>query len=221
MSPGQVSDGKSKGEKGWADQEDETQHEVTLTKGFWIGKYEVTQEQWQAVGRLKNPSYDKGPENPVDGVTWKVLKPFLKKLGKGFRLPTETEWEYACRAGSTTRFCFGDDEAQLGDYAWCGKNNQVKTHPVGQKKPNAWGIHDMHGNLWEWCADWYADYPQEPVTDPTGPRVGERRVVRGGYWGSLPRECRCAKRRAINPQTQESLLGFRVAADSLPSLAGK
>lgn len=184
--PGKFLMGTPKEERRWSDREDETQHEVTLTRGFWIGKYEVTQAQWQALMR-SNPSDDKGPENPVEGVSWKLLKTFLKKMGKGYRLPTEAEWEYACRAGSATRFCFVDDEERRGVYAWWyEKNCAFNPHPVGQKKPNAWGIHDMHGNVWEWCADWFADYPQGPVIDPRGHAAGERGVLRVALGSVLP-----------------------------------
>ncbi|MEI8241566.1 MAG: formylglycine-generating enzyme family protein, partial [Actinomycetota bacterium] len=134
-------------------------HKVTITKPFYLGKYEVTQEQWKAV-MGNTPSYFKGPKNPVENVSWNVCQEFLVKLnakagGQGgkFVLPTEAQWEYACQAGSTGIFCFGNDRKQLGEYAWCGKNSGSKTHPVGGKKPNAWGLYDMHGNVSEWCQD--------------------------------------------------------------------
>ena len=125
-------------------------------------------------------------------------------------IPTEAEWEYACRAGSTTRYCFGDDEKMLKDYAWYHKNSGGKTQPVKQKKPNAWGLYDMHGNVWEWCEDWYDDYPIEPVTDPTGPASGAGRVVRGGSWGSDPRGLRSANRGYYSPGLRGGDLGFRL-----------
>ncbi|NQT39791.1 MAG: formylglycine-generating enzyme family protein, partial [Planctomycetes bacterium] len=136
-------------------------HKVRITKPFYLGKYEVTQEQWEAV-MGSNPSNFKGAKNPVEQVSWDNCQQFLVKLnaksgGQGgkFVLPTEAQWEYACRAGSTGKFCFGDDEKQLGEYAWYGENSGSKTHPVGEKKPNTFGLHDMHGNVWEWCHDWY------------------------------------------------------------------
>ena len=136
-----------------------------------------------------NPSYFKGPKNPVENLSWDDCQGFLSKLNaktrgiRGtFQLPSEAQWEYACRAGSTTRYCFGDDESQLGDYAWYEANMAGKTHPVGEKKPNAWGLYDMHGNVWEWCQDWYDDYPKSAVDDPVGPPMGAAHVDRGGSW---------------------------------------
>ena len=135
--------------------------------------------------------------------------------GEGeFRLPTEAQWEYACRAGSTTKYCFGDDETTLGDYAWYSANSDSKTHPVGQKKPNAWGLYDMHGNVWEWCQDWYDSgyYAKSPEDDPTGPATGPCRVIRGGGWGSgVAGGCRSAGRRYTGPGHRSEDLGFRVS----------
>ena len=163
---------------------------MTITKPFYLGKYEVTQEQWEAV-MGSNPSNFKGPKNPVEQVSWDDCQEFLDKLnakagGQGgkFVLPTEAQWEYACRAGSTGKFCFGDDEKQLGEYAWYDENSDSKTHPVGEKKPNAWGLYDMHGNVWEWCQDWYGAYGAEAVDDPSGPTTGSGRVFRGGGWNN-------------------------------------
>jgi formylglycine-generating enzyme required for sulfatase activity len=174
----------------------ELQHEVTLTKGFWMGKYEVTQAQWeQLMGN--NPSNFKkaGKDAPVECVSWNDCQEFLKNLNarfenqgarikKGkFRLPTEAEWEYACRAGTKTRFCSGDADSDLDAVAWFNKNADGGTHPVGQKKPNAWGIYDMHGNVMEWCQDWFGgDYSAGAAVDPNGPSLGDKRVLRGGCW---------------------------------------
>ena len=146
---------------------------------------------------------------------------FLTKLnakigGRGkFALPTEAQWEYACRAGSKTRYYFGDDEARLGDYAWYQGNSGMKTHAVGEKKPNAWGLYDMHGNVWEWCEDWYGPYGAEAVTDPSGPavvQVGLGRVSRGGSCLGLPAAgCRSASRYSTEPGMRLADTGFRVA----------
>jgi len=189
---------------------DDQVHRVRITKPFYLGKYEVTQEQWEKVIG-KNPSDFRGPMNPVEQLSWDDCQDFLKKLnalvfapvpvGKGagakaeFRLPTEAEWEYACRAGSKGRFCFGDSDDELGKYAWYQGNSGDKTHPVGEKKPNAWGMHDMHGNVWEWCQDWYGVYAGGAAQDdPIGPDKGSTRVLRGGSWNGDPDLCRSAIR---------------------------
>lgn len=200
---------------------DEIPHEVTLTRGFWIGKYPVTQGQWEEeMG--SNPSSFKtsGPDAPVEKVSWDDAQEFCRALsqrdGREYRLPTEAEWEYACRAGSTSPWCFGDDEKKLGDYAWYKENSDRRTHPVGQKKPNAWGIHDMHGNVWEWCQDWYGDCPADSTTDPLGPKGGSIRVRRGGGWSYDAGLCRSAYRNWSNPVNRSYGLGFRVAVSSTP-----
>ncbi len=201
--------------------DDETQHTVRITQGFWMGKYEVTQAQWQAV-MGSNPSQFTGDGKlPVEQVSWDDCQEFVKKLsqraGGTFRLPTEAEWEYACRAGSTTAYCFGDDVSRLSDYAWYDENSGNGTHPVGQKKPNAWGLYDMHGNVWEWCEDWLGDYPSGAVTDPTGPSSGSYRVFRGGSWHHDPRRCRSAIRLRYTPVHRNIVLGFRVALPAVQS----
>ena len=147
---------------------DEQQHKVTLTKGVYIGVTEITQSQWKAI-MGNNPSYFKGDNLPVEQVSWNDCQEFIRKLnlqegGNKYRLPTEAEWEYTCRAGTTTRFCFGDSESRLGDYAWYSSNSSSKTHPVSRKKPNVWGLYDMHGNVWEWCED-SCEYSGGVVTD--------------------------------------------------------
>jgi formylglycine-generating enzyme required for sulfatase activity len=194
------------------------QHEVVITKPFYMGVTKVTQAQYQAVMGT-NPSQFKGPTNPVDSVNWDEAVEFCRKLSektrKAVRLPTEAEWEYACRAGSKTRFCFGDTEEGLGDYAWYQANSGGTTHPVGQKKPNAWGLYDIHGNVWEWCADWYGEYPSGAVTDPQGAASGSQRVSRGGPWGGginiMGRDlCRAAFRARDNPGFRHASHGFRV-----------
>jgi formylglycine-generating enzyme required for sulfatase activity len=197
---------------------DETLHKVILTEGFYMQTTEVTQAQWTAV-MGSNPSYfdECGPDCPVENVSWEDAQSFLKKLnGRGgdyeYRLPTEAQWEYACRAGTTTRYHTGDSEADLARAGWYGGNSGGKTHPVGQKEANAFGLHDMHGNVWEWCADWFGGYPSGPVTDPTGPESGARRVLRGGSWVSTARGCRSAYRGRDTPVGRDQHLGFRALA---------
>ncbi len=192
-------------------------HEVRITKPFYLGKYEVTQEQWEAVMGDK-PSRFKGAKNPVEQVSWDDCQKFLVKLnaksgGQGgkFVLPTEAQWEYACRAGSTGKFCFGDDEKQLGEYAWYGENSDGKTHPVGGKKPNTFGLHDMHGNVWEWCQDWHGKYGAEAVDDPSGPTTGSHRVLRGGCRRAYVGICRSTVRYYFSPGDRDADMGFRVA----------
>ena len=193
--------------------EGEDRHEVTLSKPFYVGVTEVTQAQYQAVMGT-NPSSFKGETNPVELVSWNDATEFCKKLSEktrqAVRLPTEAEWEYACRAGTATAFSFGDADSVLGDYAWYSANSDNTTHPVAQKKPNAWGLYDMHGNVWEWCADWYGDYPNGAVTDPQGPASGAYRVLRGGCWHYYPFICRSALRVNSNPGYRVNHFGFRV-----------
>jgi formylglycine-generating enzyme required for sulfatase activity len=208
------------------------QHPVRITQAFYLGVHEVTQGQYRAVTG-QNPSHFKGSDElPVEQVSWNDAIAFCNKLsereglkpyysldgavqpgGEGYRLPTEAEWEYACRAGSTTRFSFGDDAASVGEYAWYAGNSGSKTQPVGQKRPNAWGLYDMHGNVWEWCWDGYDEsyYRQSPVADPGGPAQAAGRVDRGGSWRRSPRFCRSANRSRLAPRNRNSRLGFRVA----------
>jgi formylglycine-generating enzyme required for sulfatase activity len=193
-------------------------HSVKLSP-FFIGKYQVTQAQWKAVMKT-NPSGWKGDDLPVERVSWDDAAQFCevisKLTGKTYRLPTEAEWEYACRAGSTTKYCFGDDEKSVGDYAWYYENSGGKTHPVGQKKPNALGLYDMHGNVWEWCSDWYSGgyyaecERQGTVTDPQGPSAGSHRVSRGGGWNFVAVGCRSASRINDAPGFRYDNLGFRL-----------
>ena len=195
------------------------QHRVRITKQFYLGKYLVTQQQWEAV-MGGNPSKFKGPKNPVETVSWDDCQQFLTKLnakigtqGGKFALPTEAQWEYACRAGSTTRYCFGDDDAKLGEYAWYDANSGNRTHPVGEKKPNAWGLYDMHGNVFEWCQDWCDGnyYASSPTNDPTGPATGTDRAGRGGSWKLFAGFSRSAYRFSHLPEGRAFSLGFRVA----------
>jgi formylglycine-generating enzyme required for sulfatase activity len=195
---------------------DELLHTVTLSKGFLLANAPVTQNQWKKV-MGDNPSRFKenGNNCPVEKVSWEDANQFINKLNEieqtnTYCLPTEAQWEYACRAGSTTRYCFGDDEKMLKVYAWYDKNSGGKTHPVKQLEPNAWGLYDMHGNVWEWCEDFYGDYPNKPVTDPTGPSSGESRVIRGGSWNIYPRNLRSAIRNHYSPGNRNSIVGFRL-----------
>jgi formylglycine-generating enzyme required for sulfatase activity len=201
-------------------------HEVRITKPFYMGKYEVTQAQWKAVmGTTLIQQHDKanspwllkgeGPEHPMYYVSWEEAVEFCKRLGRKFRLPTEAEWEYACRAGSRTRFYYGDDpnESELSQYAWWWGNSDSQTHPVGQKKPNAWGLHDMHGNVREWCSDRFVimgNYKGAGSVDPTGSASakGSFRVCRGGSWLEKPNSCRSASRGGLISRCD--LIGFRV-----------
>ena len=187
----------------------ETQHQVTLTKGFWMMETEVTQKQWKAVmGNLPDCGF-KGDDLPVERVSWNDCQEFCKKckkLGLSVQLPTEAQWEYACRSGTTGAYA-----GNLDEMAWYNEfSNKGSTHPVGTKKPNAWGLYDMHGNVWEWCADyWNKDYPNGIVTDPTGPSNGSYRVFRGGGWSIYAQLCRSARRSCDDPDCRGDYLGFR------------
>jgi formylglycine-generating enzyme required for sulfatase activity len=166
-----------------------------------------------------------GDNCPVEMVSWDDTQEFIKKLNQRkekfhYRLPTEAEWEYAARAGSQTKFCFGDSKETLEEYAWFGGNlfkNFLwgKSHPVAKKRHNQWGVHDMHGNVWEWCQDWYGNYPTGKVTDPKGPLLGDCRVLRGGSWGGNAGTCRSAGRCGINPGRRDVDIGFRLVVPVL------
>ena len=189
-------------------------HRVTITKPFYLGKFEVTQEQWEKV-MGSNPSKFKGAKNPVEQVSWEDCQKFLEALkervsGQTFRLPTEAEWEYACRARSKTDYSYGDSPDKLRDYAWFNDNSEKQTHPVGQKKPNPWGLYDIHGNVWEWCADWHGEYSGKSATDPTGSATGSARMLRGGSWSDRAATSRSANRYDYAPANRSSYHGFRV-----------
>ena len=181
-------------------------HMVQISQPFYLGTYSVTQAQWQSITG-ENPSRFAGHANrPVEQVSWDDAQRFIQWLQRRepavtYRLPTEAEWEYACRAGSTTAYSFGDDPQRLKEYAWYSDNSGGQTHDVGQLQPNAWGLCDMHGNVWEWVQDWYdADYYQHsPTVDPQGPASGSDRVIRGGSWGGGAGDCRSAAHRYAPP----------------------
>jgi formylglycine-generating enzyme required for sulfatase activity len=189
-------------------------HTVELD-GFWMGKTEVTQEQYERITG-SNPSSFKGSRNPVETVSWNMATAFCEKLsqktGNTFTLPTEAQWEYACRAGSSARYSFGDSDSTLGDYAWYSSNSGHQTHPVGQKQANKFGLYDMHGNVWEWCRDWYAEdyYSSIPRKNPENTAPGEDRVLRGGSRGYHKEFCRSAYRVWGSPSYTHSGFGFRV-----------
>ncbi|MDR2450345.1 MAG: formylglycine-generating enzyme family protein [Candidatus Accumulibacter sp.] len=205
--------------------DDETpQHQVTISKPFYLGKYEVTQAQWVAVMRI-NPSKFSGWSNPVEYISWNNAQIFIERLNlkertDKYRLPTEAEWEYAARAGTTTRYSFGDDADNLGRHAWYDGNSGMKTHPVGQKEANPWGFYDMHGNVWEWVQDWYDEdyYAKSPVRDPSGPSEGSFRVLRGGSWYFDAAGLRSANRFYLSPDYRVELNGFRLAFSPEPSV---
>ena len=227
-------------------------HQVTLKKAFELGVYEVTQEQYEQV-MGKNPSKFKGPQNPVETVRWADAVEFCRKLsdlpaekkaGYVYRLPTEAEWEYACRAGTTTKYSFGDSDSELGDYAWFVdnsgdqqidasniwntdqdnyhahiSNNNCRPHPVGGKKPNGFGLYDMEGNVEEWCQDWHGLQPSSSVTDPKGPVTGAQRVKRGSHWRSLSLSAGGSSSRGnYPPHLPDDTLGFRVVRTRRPGL---
>ena len=209
---------------------DEQQHQVTISKDYYLGVTEVTQGQYEKVMGV-NPSHfqkrvirkSDSSMYPVESVSWEDAVEFCKRLselpeektaGRIYRLPTEAEWEYACRAGSKTAFYFGDDSELIGAYAWHAENSDDQTHPGGEKKPNAWGLYDMHGNVYEWCSDWYGDYPEGAVTDPVGSEGGSDRVRRGGSWDVDAAYCRSASRDWHYPSSRDYYDGLRVALSS-------
>jgi sulfatase modifying factor 1 len=242
IKPGTFAMGGTEAPRGDWQGDERPQHPVVLTKGYFIGKYEVTRRQFAAFvqatgyrtdaerdgsawGRVadrwtsieglswQNPNFTQTDDHPVTCVTWNDSKAFCDwlaaKTNRDVCLPTEAEWENACRAGTTTRWSCGDDEATVGDYGWTSANSGFQTHPVGQKKPNAWGLYDMHGNVWEWCQDWVGPYTGE-ARDPEGPHSGDRRCLRGGGWDGGADASRSAFRCRDAPNTRHTLHGFRV-----------
>jgi len=197
------------------DSDEHPVHEVAISKSFYMGVTEVTQAQYQAV-MGSNPSDSKEAQRPVENVSWNLAVRFCEKLSektrKKVRLPSEAAWEYACRAGSTTEFSFGDDVSLLGQYAWYKENSERRTHPVGLKKPNAWGLHDMHGNVYEWCLDHghydYSGAPDDGSAWTTGD--ADMRVLRGGSWLNSAKLCRAAHRPNDTLGDGAGYYGFRV-----------
>jgi formylglycine-generating enzyme required for sulfatase activity len=214
--------GSAKADDPDAIDDEQPRHRVRITRPFYLGATEVTQGQYRAV-MGQTPSYFKGLDDlPVENVSWSDAVAFCDKLnereeeslgGAIYRLPTEAEWEYACRARSTTRYSFGDNVADLGEFAWYSGNSGGKTQPVGQKRPNAFNLYDTHGNVYEWCQDGYkADYYQEsPGVDPPGPSGASDRVIRGGCWYGYPLLARSALRVRSTPVLRYDYLGFRLA----------
>lgn len=195
-------------------------HPVTLSHAFQMGRFEITKAQWTAVlgtapwtGRYPIPL---GPNTPATHVSWNTMQVFCAALsdltGETFRLPTEAEWEYACRAGSTTDYCYGDDLSLLSDYGWCDDGGPDYPSEVGQLFPNAWGLYDMHGGVREWCNDWFANnyYNSSPAVDPQGPETGTSHVFRGGSWDDAAFYCRSAARGGTGPTSSGIHMGFRV-----------
>ena len=199
------------GSDAWDDEK--PTHQVTLSS-FSIGKYEVTQEEWEAV-MGSNPTYIKGAKLPVEHVSWDDCQTFIRKLnqmtGKSFRLPTEAEWEFAARGGNRSNHYKYSGSNNLSSVAWYARNSGNKTHPVGQKSPNELGLYDMSGNVWEWCADWYGDYSSSAQTDPKGSSSASNRVNRGGGWRGSARNCRVSNRSGDTPSDSSDFLGLRLA----------
>jgi formylglycine-generating enzyme required for sulfatase activity len=194
---------------------------VALSKPFYIGVTEITQEQFEAVCE-ENPSTFKGARNPVEEISWEDAQVFCRELsrltGKKFRLPTEAEWEYACRSGTRTTYCNGDGAEDLKKVGWfCFDPNVVKAaRPVAGLQPNAWGLYDMHGNVWEWCSDWYGEgtyAADESRRDPQGPPGGTERVLRGGSWADEAEDCRAAYRDSQPPAYCDDDIGFRIVCE--------
>jgi formylglycine-generating enzyme required for sulfatase activity len=203
-------------------------HLVRISRAFYLGKFPVTQEQYTAVMSVNPSRFPLSPPHPVDNISWLEAREFCRRVGlhvsqqtdrssgapvaiESIGLPTEAEWEFACRAGTQTLFSFGDEPRQMEEHGWFDKNSGRTTQAVGQKKPNAWNLYDMHGNVWEWCDDHYADdYSGATGGDPHGPASRDRRVMRGGSWSCYGKQCRSACRHAVEPSGRTANYGFRV-----------
>ncbi|MEI7635757.1 MAG: formylglycine-generating enzyme family protein [Syntrophus sp. (in: bacteria)] len=207
--------GSPSGESG-RDSDESPQHRVTISRPFYLQTTEVTQGQWKRIMGSNPSNFSScGDDCPVKQVSWNDVQDFIGRLnrmeGTGkYRLPTEAEWEYSARAGTTTRFYSGANDDDLSSAGWCGYYSEDKTHPVGKKTPNVWGLYDMHGNVGEWCQDWYSNYPTGGVTDPDGPSSGSYRVFRGGSWLDAAGRCRAASRGDGAPGLRYDTLGFRL-----------
>jgi len=219
IKPGEFLMGSPKGEEGRRDNESPA-HSVKLTQGYWMADTQVTQELWMAIVSGENPSGFTGQSNPVENVSWQDCQAWFEKLCDHHEslqplLPTEAQWEYACRSRTLTAYCFGDDPKELPNYGWFGENSEDSTHPVKQLQPNGWGLYDMHGNVWEWCSDWFDKYAPSAQSDPTGPTEGTTRVLRGGSWVSPARVLRSACRSGFVPGVRYDILGFRLLSSAL------
>ena len=216
IEPGEFLMGSPKTERGRRD--NETQHRVVITRGFWLADTTCTQALWWAV-MGKNPSHFKGEDRPVENISWNDTQQFIERLNEiipsgGFRLPTEAEWEYACRAGTTTPFWFGEQitpEQTNVNHTDELFNLSGETVPVKALPCNDWGLYQMHGNVWEWCQNWRGDYDLDVVADPTVPTTGAGRVLRGGSWVDVSEFARCASRDANSPGYRNLIYGLRLA----------
>lgn len=205
---------------GSADSKDEKPvHKVTISKPFYMGRYEVTQKEWKTL-MGNNPSAFQGDSRPVEKVSWNLAVEFIQKLNEKegttkYRLPTEAEWEYVAKPDSSARWTFGTDQKLLTQYAWFDNNSMKQTNRVGQKSPNVFGLHDIHGNVWEWVQDWYGSgyYAVSPPVDPSGPASGNQKVYRGGSWDSYPLYTRNSFRGSMVPLLRNSMIGFRIVRE--------
>ena len=222
MEPGTFTMGSPSSESGRGSDEG-PQHEVAIREGFWLGRYEITQEQWEAVmgtAPWSGQSYvQANASNPAVYISWDDVDDLIGLLNTDadatvYRLPMEAEWEYACRAGTSTRWSFGDEKSQLGEYAWYDDNawnaGLQYAQPVGTKLPNPWGLFDMHGNVWEWCQDSYGSYPSAAEVDPQGPSAGSSRVIRGGNFYFVAPYTRSAYRYSYAPGRRSNAVGARL-----------
>ncbi|MCY3006736.1 MAG: formylglycine-generating enzyme family protein [Planctomycetota bacterium] len=215
IKPGEFMMGSPEGEVGPFENESPA-HLVKLTQGYWMADTQVTQELWMAIGRGENPSAFKGESNPVEHVSWEDCQAWFEKLCEHHEsLQLSLPWEYACRAGSTSAYCFGNDPKELPKYGCFDKNSKLRPHPVKQFQPNGWGLYDMHGNVWEWCSDCYGKYASSAQSDPTGPTEGPARVLRGGSWIAPARYLRSACRSGSDPGDRDAYLGFRLLSSAL------